>query len=520
MATESILIVEDERIVARDLQAILQQLGYIVPALAATGADAIAKAKALHPDLVLMDIRLQGAMDGIEAATAILTELAIPVIYLTAFTDDATRQRARQTAPYGYLVKPFDERTVQTTIEMALERHARDRQTRTHEQWLMATLASLGDAVVTTDADGRITFVNPAAEQLLRCAQAEAIGAAVADVVILLDPYTRAWIEHPVMVALGHHAPVHLMAETILVACDGTENAIAGSVVPIKTAERGIQGALFVFQERAEQQAKTAHRAQERQAQEDQQIQRLRVLSSGIAHNFNNLLTVVLGNAELARFDIPEEHPAYASLAQIAPVVERAADLTSQLRAYAGTALMLLEPLDLNKLVRQTVASMSKSMLRSIAIHLQLAPDLPSIKADTTQMHRVVQHMLSNAAEAIGEAVGTITIITELRQLASADFADAVVGADLPPGGYVAVQIADTGCGMDEAMLPRIFDPFFTTKFTGRGLGLSAVLGIVRQHSGALLVQSTPGQGTIFTVFLASAPVQQATASTASRRPE
>ncbi len=221
--------------------------------------------------LVLMDIRLQGAMDGIEAATAILTELAIPVIYLTAFTDDATRQRARQTAPYGYLVKPFDEWTVQTTIEMALERHARDPQTHTHEQWLAATLANLSD--------------------------------------------------------------------------------------------------------------------------DDQQLQRLRVLSSGIAHNFNNLLTVVLGNAELARFDIPEEHPAYASLAQIAPVVERAADLTSQLRAYAGNALMLLEPLDLNELVRQATASPSNSMLRSVAIRLQLAPDLPSVTADTVQMHQMVQHM-------------------------------------------------------------------------------------------------------------------------------
>jgi PAS domain S-box-containing protein len=509
MPTESILIVEDERIVARDLQAILQQLGYAAPAIAATGADAIAKAMALRPDLILMDIRLQGAMDGIEAATAILTQLTIPVIYLTAFTDGATRQRARQTAPYGYLVKPFDERTVQTTIEMALERHTRDRQTRTHGQWLAATLAGLGDAIVTTDAGGWITFVNPAAEQLLHCTQTETIGAAVADVAILLDPYTRARIEHPVMVALRRRVPVHLMAETILLARDGTENAIAGSVVPIRTAERGIQGALLVFQEHTEQQAK-----------EDQQIQRLRVLASGIAHNFNNLLTIVLGNAELARFDIPEEHPAHVSLAQIAPVVERATDLTSQLRAYAGNAPILLEPLDLNELVRQTVASLPSSTLRSAAIRLHLAPNLPSVSADTTQIRRVVQQLLINAAEAIGEAGGSITITTNLRQLASADLATAVVGAGLPPGSYVAVQIADTGCGMDEAILTRIFDPFFTTKFAGRGLGLPAVLGIVRQHGGALTVQSAPGQGTTFTVFLASAPVHHAIASAASRRPE
>ncbi len=167
--------------------------------------------------------------------------------------------------------------------------------------------------------------------------------------------------------------------------------------------------------------------------------------------------------------------------------------------------------------MRQTAASLSNLILRSVVIRLQLAPNLPSVKADAAQIHRVVQRLLINAAEAIGEADGTITIITELRQIASADLANAIVGANLPPGGYVAVQIADTGCGMDEAMLTHIFDPFFTTKFTGRGLSLSAVLGILRQHSGALSVQSTPGQGTRFTVFLASAPVQQATASTASR---
>jgi two-component system, cell cycle sensor histidine kinase and response regulator CckA len=504
MPAQSILIVEDERIVARDLQAMLHQMGYSVPALAATGADAIAKAAALHPDLVLMDVRLQGGMDGIEAATAILTQLDIPVIYLTAFTDDATRQRARQTAPYGYLVKPFDERTVQTTIEMALERHVRDRETRTHRQWLAATLAGLSNAVVTTNVHGQITFVNPAAEQLLRCSQAEVIGAVVADVVILLDPSTRTRIEHPVLVALRHRDSVHLMTEAILFAHDGTERTISGSVVPIRTAEEGIQGAVLVFQGRAEQPAK-AVRAQQ-QVGGDQQIQRLRVLAGGIAHNFNNLLTAVLGNAELARFDIPEEHPAHESLAQIAPVVQRAADLANQLLAYAGNAPILPKSLDLNELVRQLIVSLPDSKLSHIAIRTGLTPELLPIEADETQMHWVVRQLLTNAAEAIGEAEGSITITTELRQLGTAELATAIVGADLPPGQYAAVRIADSGYGMDEVTLARIFDPFFTTKFTGRGLGLPAVLGIVRQHSGALTVESTPGQGTTFTIFLASAP--------------
>jgi two-component system cell cycle sensor histidine kinase/response regulator CckA len=516
MPTESILIVEDERIVARDLQAMLQQLGYSVPAIAATGADAIAKVTALRPDLVLMDIRIQGAIDGIETAAAILRQFDVPVIYLTAFTDGTTRQRARQTAPYGYLVKPFDERTVQTTIEMAVERHARDRQARTDGHWLDAILACLGDAILTTDADGRIAFVNPAAERLLGCTQAEAIGAAVTDLVVFRDANTHVQIEHPVLTALHLNKSVSQMDNRILIGRDGTEIAITGSVASIQTAQHGIRGAVLVFQERAGQQrVKAAHRVQDPQAEDNRQTQRLRVLAGGIAHNFNNILAAVLGNAELARFELSAEHSAHESLTKIAHSVHRAADLTRQLRAYAGDAPILPEPLDLNLLVRQAVASLSNSTLTCAAIRVHLAPDLPPVEADATQIQCVVQHLLTNAAEAIGMAQGTITVTTGLRHLAGAELATAVVGADLPAGAYVAVQIVDSGCGMDEATLMQIFDPFFTTKFTGRGLGLPAVQGIVRQHGGALTVQSAPGQGTMFTILLAGAPPRHMTVGAA-----
>jgi len=514
MPTESILIVEDERIVARDLQVMLQQLGYSVPAIVATGADAIAKVAALRPDLVLMDIRLQGAIDGIEAATAILTQLDVPVIYLTAFTDEATRQRARQTAPYGYLVKPFDERTVQTTIEMALERHARDRQGRAQEQWLTRTLASLEDAIVTIDTQGRITFINPVAEQLLRCTQADVIGSAVADVIILGDARARDQIEHPILAALHRDGPISQIDDRILIARDGTQIAITGSIVPI--VQQGFQGAVLVFQERTTQQrVRAVSRTQNPQSQDDRQIQRLRVLAGGIAHDFNNILAAVLGNAQLAGFELSAEHSAHESLTKIAHSVHRAADLTRELRAYAGDAPILLEPFDLNLLVRQAVASLPNSTLTRATIRLQLVPELPLVEADATQIQRVVQHLLTNAAEAIGEADGIIAIITEVRQLTSAELATAVIGANLPSGDYIALQIADTGCGMDEATLMQIFDPFFTTKFTGRGLGLPAVLGIVHQHGGALTVQSAPGQGSIFTILLAGPPARHVTVSAA-----
>jgi PAS domain S-box-containing protein len=507
MRAQSILVVEDERVIARDLQAMLQRLGYEVPAIAGAGADAVVQAVTLHPDLVLMDIRLQGAMDGIDAAERIYAQLDIPVVYLTAFADDLTRQRARRTAPYGYLVKPFDERTVQATIEMALERHARDRRARQHEQWLATTLASIGEAIVTTDADGHITFVNPAAEQILRCGRAAAIGAPIADVVMLLDAHTRARIEHPVSAALQSHAPAHLPEGTLLIARDGAEVAIAGSVAPISAADGSALGAVLIFQEHAERRrAAAAQRAHAQHADDDRQLERLRVLAAGLAHDFNNLLTVMLGNAELARYELPSRSPAHDLLDQVVGSANRAADLTRQLLAYASDTLLLIRPLDLNDLVRQAVASLSGPALRHVTIRTLLAPDLPAVDVDAAQIHQVVRSVLVNAVEAIGEADGTITIATELRRLTSADLARAVVGADRPAGWYVALEIADTGAGMDEATLARIFEPFFSTKFTGRGLGLPAALGAIRQHQGALMVQSVVGHGATFTLLFPCVP--------------
>src|SRR6266545_4316535 len=258
MSPHSILIVEDERVIARDIQAMLQQLGYHVPALAATGPDAIAYATAHHPDLVLMDIRIQGAMDGIDTAAVIQKQFDVPVVYLTAFADDTTRQRAQRTAPYGYLVKPFDDRTLQATVEMALARHAHDRQISEHGHWLAATLTSLDNAVVTTDAHGKITLLNPAAEQLLSCTQAAAIGKAIGDVAVLVDVQTGAPIEHPVLVALRRQVPM-LHTGVVLITHDGATIPIDTSVVPIRTPAEAIQGAVMVLQNHAAQRREEAH---------------------------------------------------------------------------------------------------------------------------------------------------------------------------------------------------------------------------------------------------------------------
>src|SRR6266508_2852447 len=264
----------------------------------------------------------------------------------------------------------------------------------------------------------------------------------------------------------------------------------------------------MILQDHVAQRREQAHHTPMRTEEDARQIERLRLLAAGIAHDFNNLLAGVLGNAELARLDLPDESPAHESLAKIAHIAQRAADLTRRLRDYAGNAPPVVEPLDLSDLVQETLILLRDPTLRSITIHHQLAPDLPPVEGDPTQLEQVVQNLLINAAEAIGTAAGTITVTTNVRQLTSTDLAAAAVGANHPPGWYVALTIADTGCGMDAEMLARIFEPFFTTKFLGRVLGLAAVFGIIREHYGALTVQSALGAGTTFTLFLPCAAIQ------------
>ncbi|MBT9439463.1 MAG: response regulator, partial [Desulfobacterales bacterium] len=176
MSNSRILIVEDEGIIAKDIQSTLNRLGYSVIGIASSGEEAIKKAMEIHPDIVLMDIVLEGAMDGVEAAEYIHDHFDIPVVYLTAYSDDTTLQRAKITEPFGYILKPFHEKELYTTIEMALYKHTMQRKLKESEQWLATTLKSIGDAVIATDTGKLITFMNPVAEALTGWKQEEAIG--------------------------------------------------------------------------------------------------------------------------------------------------------------------------------------------------------------------------------------------------------------------------------------------------------------------------------------------------------
>jgi len=242
-----ILIVEDEAIVAEDLAQKLSRLDYEVLAVVARGEESVARARARRPDLVLMDIRLEGKMDGVEAAGLIRRECDVPVIYLTAHSDSATLQRAKLTEPFGYILKPFEELELETQIQIALYKHRAEQQVRQEREWLQVTLRSIGDAVITGDAAGRVTSLNPVAEALTGWKLAEALSRPVEEVFRILDEESREPAPSPVERVLNEGKAIGLANHTVLIARDGSERAIDDTAAPIADARGRILGVVIVF---------------------------------------------------------------------------------------------------------------------------------------------------------------------------------------------------------------------------------------------------------------------------------
>ena len=239
----------------------------------------------------------------------------------------------------------------------------------------------------------------------------------------------------------------------------------------------------------------------ERRLLHAQKLESLGILAGGIAHDFNNILAGIMGYADLARLHLPESEPARADIEVIKKAVQRAAGLTRQMLAYAGKGKFIVEPVNLSRVVEDCQTMLAMSVSKKATLTYNLSPALPATLADASQIHQVVLNLVINASEALGDQSGAIAISTDTMELSAADCATASGGSDLQAGTYVRLEVADTGCGIDRETFKKLFDPFFTTKFTGRGLGLAAVHGIVRGHHGVIRVSSVPGHGSTFQVL-------------------
>lgn len=270
---------------------------------------------------------------------------------------------------------------------------------------------------------------------------------------------------------------------------DGSPSRMIGAHVDITARRRADE-------ERLEMERRLLH---------GQKLESLGVLAGGIAHDFNNLLTAILGNLELGLGELPKDSPARDAFMQAVQASRRATDLTRQMLAYSGRGQFVMAPLDLNALVRENVGLFRASVNRSVTLELRLTEGVAPILADAGQVQQVVMNLITNASEAIGDAPGMVTLSTCELECSEALLAESRVAEKPAPGRYVCLEVQDDGCGMDEATKQRLFDPFFTTKFTGRGLGLSALLGIVRGHKGAVMVNSEEGRGTRVRVLIPAA---------------
>jgi two-component system, cell cycle sensor histidine kinase and response regulator CckA len=240
----------------------------------------------------------------------------------------------------------------------------------------------------------------------------------------------------------------------------------------------------------------------ERKMLEAQRLESLGLLAGGVAHDFNNLLVGILGNASLAQSELEPTSPVQHYLTAIELAGRQAADLARQMLAYSGRGRLEIRTLDVHELISETLQLLQRSISRRVAVAVDLHATTRNVAGDASQIRQVVMNLTLNAAEAIGDASGRVAVSTRSVELRDAEVRDHAGAHSLLRGSYFVIEVRDTGCGMDSDTLARIFDPFFTTKFTGRGLGLAAVHGIVRSHAGAITVDSEPGAGTCFRVYL------------------
>lgn len=406
-------------------------------------------------------------------------------------TVDIEKQVARRTAEL--------EQTKAELEDDIERRHAAEQALLASEKRLEAILDNSPAAIFVKDLEGRYTHVNPRFAQVCARPTRKIIGRKDAEI---FPPEAAA------IFALNERTVYENGSAQEFEETFTSDTGVSTSIVqrfPLRDAQGKIYSLCGVATDITERiNAERARLVFERRLQQTQKLESLGVLAGGIAHDFNNILTSVLGNASLARHQLPGNSPINPQLQQIEHAARRAADLCTQMLAYAGKGYLVPGPVNLSKLVRDTAALLEVSVHKSTRLHLELAPQLPSVQADATQLRQIVMNLIINASDAIGERSGEIHLRTYAMDASAELLHRAVQAPELPAGHYVAVEISDTGGGIPPDVLARIFEPFFTTKFVGRGLGLSAVLGIVRAHDGALFVETEVGRGSTFRLLLPS----------------
>ncbi len=503
----SVMVVEDERLVARHIADTLTRLGYDVTAEVASASECLESARSRRPDLVLMDICLEGELDGIEAARRLRDDFDIPVVFLSAFADDQTVSRAKHTAPLGYLLKPFRKSELKSAVEVGLFKHQMERRLRERERWFSTTLQAIGDAVIAVDVGGAVSYMNRAAERLLGRTLEQVEGKPLEGVFRLVNEKTREDVGDPTQVALTRGLAVSLPPNTALISGE-REVSVEDSAAPIIDERGDLLGAVLVLRD-----VSVSRKAQEQIALSDR-LASLGAVAARVAHEINNPLTYIVGNVwllgeELARLRSlasgavwPEQEPALlerlGQLGRLTAEIDEGASRVARIVADLGRFSQQSGPIKSGN-VRQAIdwaLRVSRAALSAHAtLELELDP-VPFVRGDEGRLGQVFLNLLLNAAHASRHGDPSTHVVTVSSHLEPAP-------DDAGPG-TVVVSVRDTGTGMSEEVRERIFEPFYTTKpiGTGTGLGLSVCHGIVKELGGSISVTSALGEGSLFEVRL------------------
>ncbi len=501
MARETILIVEDDWILSEHLQNVLTGYGYNVMEPVMSGEEAILSVAARQPDLILMDIELSGEINGITASRHIGAVSDIPVIFLSNHSEDAFVQEAKTASPYGYLVKPVFDRELAVTIEMVMYRHKLNQRLKESEERFRNLFQNVTSvAVQGYSADGSTLYWNQASENFYGYTAQEAIGRNLLDLII--PPEMRVDVERAIqqMANTGQGIPA---SELSFMRKDGSRVAVFSSHTVLQSL--GHAPELFCLnvdltERKQVEKEKAELEAQNRQLQKAESLGRM---AGAIAHHFNNMLAVSIGNLELAVMDLPPGSDVLKNLVQAMEASRKAAEVSSLMLTYLGQTPGKHEPLDLSDICHLGMSMLRAVIPNKVIVETELPSPGPTIRANANQMHQVLTNLITNVWESIGDNGGTIRLI--IKTVSSADIpASHCFPIDYQPQSipYACMEVTDTGCGISDKDIEKIFDPFFTTKFTGRGMGLPVVLGIVRAHNGAVSVESKPGRGSVFRIFL------------------
>ena len=405
---------------------------------------------------------------------------------------------------------------------LAIERHELQRSVQESQVRLQTLVGNLPGMAYRcqNDPNWTMTYVSEGCEAVTSYRRDELENNRAITYAGLVHPDDRDWLWAKSQTSLDAHTPCQ--NDYRIIDRHGRERWVserASGAYAEDGALLAIDG--FIQDVTAARQAKLEREQLDRKVQETQKLESLGVLAGGIAHDFNNLLTSILGNASIATLELPPDSSVQDCLEQITEASLRAADLCKQMLAYSGRGRFIVQQLDLGELVEQTAQMLQISISKKAILRYRLEKGLPAIEVDATQLRQVIMNLVINASEAIGDKSGVVSLSTGLTRVDRHYLHGTHMDPDLPEGDYVFLEVSDSGCGMSAETKAKIFDPFFTTKFTGRGLGLAAVLGIVRGHKGAMKVDSELGRGTTFTLlFPATASASESPKAPAGTVPQ